>query len=111
MAQDAYDLLSRRPWNTPNNPDQGYSNLATWIFKEDGSRPHTPYVITVPAVADTRDSLSIAQGKKYLPLPFTDVDGSRLIWRYENPCEQKSSRFYLSARECSTTFEKVGALV
>lgn len=63
MAQDAYDLLTRRPWNAPGSPDGIYSDLATWIFKEDGSKAHQKRQMTIPETPDPRDSLSIAQGE------------------------------------------------
>lgn len=62
LAQDAFNLLSARPWNTPNNPNQVYSDLANWIFKEDGSTAHVDFNPQIPKHFDSRDSLSVAQG-------------------------------------------------
>ncbi|KAF8850637.1 hypothetical protein BDZ45DRAFT_751507 [Acephala macrosclerotiorum] len=61
MAQAVFDVLDRRPWNTPGNPDQIYSDLANWLLKEDGSTAHVPQVPPVDPVDDTRDNLSQAQ--------------------------------------------------
>lgn len=58
LAQGALDKLNTRPWSLP--ADQDISNLANFIFKEDGTAPPMTKPFNPP---DTRGNLDKVRGK------------------------------------------------
>jgi len=60
---DAVDItlryLNQRPWNLGDFTLEAISELATWIFNEDGTQP--PQVAHPPLV-DTRGHLDVIRG-------------------------------------------------